>query len=268
MAFPMIEMIAVGGLTGLVAGFLGIGGGMILVPLLTLFYPFSIHQAIPISLCSVIASSLGVVAASSRNGLCNIKLATKVEPWALLFGVVGGMTGTFFGAVLLKKIFAIFSLTVAILFLKPKKEEGLQTLSGDGGIFYYRKHAKSPWQSYTIKAKNFLMVIICFGSYLAGLLGIGGGAIIVPSLHVLGHIPIHAATATSSYIMGMSATGGLIYYSTRGDMPWVEATIINVGVLVGSVTSRQLIGKTDSKWVKLAFSGLLIIVAFKMWGFL
>ena len=258
--------------TGVVGGLLGIGGGMILIPVMTLFFGFSTQDAVSISLIAVIANSLAVVALASKDGLPNIRLALLLEPFAIGFGILGGFAGSLIDSEVLKKVFAVFAGFMAILFLFQKKpqnnvdevtEEDAPQNQRQRWVYFDRKNRT--YHSYSPRRSILLGGIMSGAGFLAGLLGIGGGALVVPAFHFVGSIPMHAATATSSYMMAMSGTGGAFYYFLKGGINWQAATWVNMGVILGAILSRKLAPHIKPQNLKKLFAILLIVISFKMW---
>jgi hypothetical protein len=264
-------------LAGLAGGLLGIGGGLILVPLLTIGFDFSTQQAVSISLLAVVANSIAVAGLTARDGLPNIRQAMFLEPLALVFGAVGGWAGTQIGGFTLRRIFACFTMLMAILFLRPsaqneqrgvkgdglKGNESKDSLSGSAWVYFDRRLGEDVW--YQARSPTIMMVVTAIAAFLAGLLGIGGGALIVPAFHFVGGIPLLSATATSSYLMAVSATGGAVHYFQEGLIPLVSAAEVNIGVVVGAFFSRWLAPKIATGLLKKIFASVLLLVSLRMW---
>ena len=292
----LIGVFSAGIAAGILGGLMGIGGGMILIPVLTLGFGYSTQEAVGVSLIAVIASSIAVVGITSREGLPHLRLAMLLEPCAILFGAVGGYVGAGLDSGILSRYFAVFAASIAVLFivqilkswrvekrLLDSKAPGRQIDSigtaqaGSRLTDVQQKDTERVWRwsywdsrqkrqiSYTPKRPGSLIGVMSVAGFLAGLLGIGGGALVVPAFHLISGIPMLPATATSSYMMAMSGAGGALYYAISGTLNWQLAAWVNLGVILGALFSRKISRFVSGQNLKLGFSFLLIFVAIRMW---
>lgn len=264
-------------LVGVGAGFLGalfgIGGGIILIPSLTLFLQVPIKQAIGASLLSFMASSCAVVAKKIENNLIHIPVATCIESITLLFGMLGASLALYIAPDALMKIFSIMAIAVAIVMFRfsftqhlPSQAENISSIPKlalwHGA--YFQEESKT-YILYEVKRKKMLFAISSLVGTASGLLGIGGGMILVPTLTLLAKVPIKVATATSSYTLGLTAWGSSLIFLLNGELVFPLSVLIILGVFLGNYLSIKYFSKITSKTLILLFCFLLIVSAIKMW---
>lgn len=253
---------------GVVAGGLGIalglGGGILLVPFLTLGLGFPLKSAAAISLTTVIATSSAVAAARAGNQLMNLRLGMLLEVATVAGGLLGGITAQMVAESTLQRIFGFVAIVVAVMMLRrvnrrnvicdPNADPGRL-----GGRFY---DAES---SCVITYRVRRLPLALFASFVAGnlssLLGIGGGVIKVPILNAWCGVPMRAAAATSALMIGVTATGGAIIYYGRGDLQALFAAPAVLGVQLGSWAGLNVAEHASVKWLKILMAAVLITVA-------
>ena len=235
---------------GLISAFLGglfgIGGGVVLVPFLTFFSPLSLVEASGISLFCIIATSLSVSGKKMKDRLVNLNLATQVETTALVFGFLGSLLAYRLPEATIKICFAVMVTVLALMMLTKSKpsDEGSKG-KGEGGALFQG--------------------VVALSGLFAGLLGIGGGALIVPILTKVAKIPMQMATATSTYIMGMITAGGLIGHLLSGKFLFGASLLALGGVKVGASLGSHSAKKLSDRLLNLCFFILLAWIAIKMW---
>ena len=255
----------------LVAGFLGaltgLGGGVVLVPLLTIFFHVDLRYAIGASLVSVIATSSGSAAAYVKEGFSNIRIGMFLE--------IATTTGALLGAYLTAKIPAnaiaiIFGLTLmysAYMSRRPRHPserelppDPLATrlkMNGEfpdaGGVRHYNVHRVPAGFS------------IMFGAgALSGLLGIGSGALKVVAMDQAMRIPFKVSTTTSNFMIGVTAAASAGVYLSRGYIDPALAMPVMLGVLVGSLMGTKVLIKTHTTLLRWVFSGVIVLLGFEM----
>jgi len=256
---------------GTVAGALGValglGGGIFLVPFLTLVLGFPLKSAAAISLATVIATSSAVTAQRAGNQLINLRVGMVLEAATTLGSLLGGITAQLVAESMLQRLFGIVAIGVAAVVLgRVNKRNVILDATVDpgrlGGRFY--EEESRGIVSYRVKR----LPLALFASFVAGnvssLLGIGGGIIKVPVLNAWCGMPLRAAAATSALMIGVTATGGAIIYYGRGDLQPLLAAPAVLGVQVGSWAGARLAYGASVKWLKVLMAALLVIVAVLM----
>ena len=256
---------------GTVAGALGValglGGGIFLVPFLTLVLGFPLKSAAAISLATVIATSSAVTAQRAGNQLINLRVGMVLEAATTLGSLLGGITAQLVAESILQRLFGIVAIAVAAVVLgRVNKRNVILDATVDpgrlGGRFY--EEESRGIVSYRVKR----LPLALFASFIAGnvssLLGIGGGIIKVPVLNSWCGMPLRAAAATSALMIGVTATGGAIIYYGRGDLQPLLAAPAVLGVQVGSLAGARLAYGASVKWLKVLMAVLLVIVGVLM----
>lgn len=237
-------------LSGLGAGGLGalvgIGGGVILVPLLSLGFGLPMPVAVAVSLCAVIATSTGAAASYVRDGRVNVRLGMQLELFTVAGAILGSAIAPFLPAKVLQLVFGLVMLPVVrSLLLKPKEET-----EGSGEVRRFP-----------------LGCAVSFGAgALSGTLGIGGGPIKVPIMNLAMGLPFKVATATSNFMMGATAAASVFVYMSRGYLDLSVAVPTVLGVLLGATVGAKLMPVVKTLWLKRVFAMVLLVLGVEMVG--
>lgn len=246
-ALQLAELAVLGLFAGGVGALTGIGGGLIITPVLTLLYGVPIHQAIGTSLCCVIATSSGAAASYVEHHLSNIRLGMTLE----LATTVGAVSGALVAGMLPREALGIL---FALL---------LTYAGGTMARRSFKAEAVEPngVNSYEIRR----LPLGLFGSGLAGivsgLLGVGGGPIKVPMMYLVMGVPFKVATATSNFMIGVTAAASAFIYYARGDVRLLITAPTAIGVFVGATVGTHVMRRTPSRWLILLFSAIMFYFA-------
>jgi uncharacterized membrane protein YfcA len=256
-----------GAVAGALGVALGLGGGIFLVPFLTLALGFPLKSAAAISLCTVIATSSAVSARRAGNQLINLRLGMVLEVATTAGSLLGGITAQLVADTTLQRLFGVVSIAVALVMLgRINRRNVILDPAADAGRLGGRFHEEESGGVVTYRIKRLPLALVA--SFIAGnvssLLGIGGGIIKVPVLNAWCGMPLRAAAATSALMIGVTATGGAIIYYGHGDLRPLLAAPAVLGVQVGSWGGARLAEGASVKWLKLLMSALLIVVALLM----
>ena len=255
----------------LVAGFLGsltgLGGGVVLVPLLTIFFHVDLRYAIGASLVSVIATSSGSAAAYVKEGFSNIRIGMFLE--------IATTLGALFGAYLTAKVsgnaIAIIFGTVLIYSAyvsrrtRPRADveeppDPLATKLKMSGAFPDTSGIR-PYNVYHVPAGFGVMWV---AGALSGLLGIGSGALKVVAMDQAMKIPFKVSTTTSNFMIGVTAAASAGVYLSRGYIDPSLAMPVMIGVLIGSLMGTRVLVKTQTKRLRLVFSVVIVLLGVEM----
>jgi uncharacterized membrane protein YfcA len=255
---------AAGAVAGAFGVLLGIGGGIFLVPFLTLALGFSVKSAAAISLTTVIATSSAVTAARAGQHLINLRFAMLLEVATAVGSLLGGITAQFVAESLLRHMFGAVALLVAAVMLTRVNRRnvmtGPETDPGRLGARFYDVEDRTV-VTYRIKRLPLALSASFVAGNLSSLLGIGGGVIKVPVLNAWCGMPLRAAAATSAMMIGVTATGGAMIYYGRGDLQPLAAAPAVLGVQFGSWAGLRLGERASVKWLKLMMTAILLVVA-------
>jgi uncharacterized membrane protein YfcA len=262
-----VVIFSAGAAAGALGVALGLGGGIFLVPFLTLILGFPLKSAAAISLATVIATSSAVTAQRVGSQLVNFRFGMVLEVATTAGSLLGGITAQFVAESLLRRLFGVVAAAVAVVVLGRINTRNIilnpRVDPGRLGARFYEEESRCV---VTYRVKRLPLAL--FASFVAGnvssLLGIGGGIIKVPVLNAWCGMPLRAAAATSALMIGVTATGGAIIYYGRGDLQPLLAAPAVLGVQAGSWIGAQLAHGTSVKWLKLLMAALLAVVAVLM----
>lgn len=252
---------------GLLGSMTGLGGGVVLIPLLTIVFKVDIHYAIGTSLISVIATSSGAAAAYVKEGFSNIRLGMFLE-LATTFGAIAGafiaiytqpyLIAVLFGIVLLFTVVSSFVIKhdIALPDSSSKLAKWLRLSStyptAEGEMHYHVNNV----------AGGFGMMVIA--GLISGLLGIGSGALKVIAMDNIMRIPFKVSTTTSNFMIGVTAAASAGLYLNRGYIdPGLSFPVV-LGVLAGAYIGSKILVKANPKILRYVFTTVIAILGFEM----
>jgi uncharacterized membrane protein YfcA len=254
-------------LAGLLGSLTGLGGGVVLVPLLTIFFKVDLHYAIGASLVSVIATSSGAAAAYVREGFSNIRIGMFLE----IATTLGALLGAFLTAEVPTSAIAIIFGSVLLYSAYVSRRTRPRSLGDDppdplatrlqlNGSFPTTEGVRH-YNVYNVPTGFGLM----FGAgALSGLLGIGSGAVKVLAMDQAMRVPFKVSTTTSNFMIGVTAAASAGIYLRRGYIDPGLAMPVMLGVLAGSLVGTRLLVKTETKQLRLVFSVVIVLLALQM----
>lgn len=266
-----IEFTLLLGIGAALAGFLGsltgLGGGVVIVPLLALVFGVDIRYAIGASLVSVIATSSGAAAAYVKEGFSNIRIGMFLEIATTVGALIGAFLAGLISTSLIAIIFGLVLLFSAYLSSRPKQDippEGppdpLATrLKMDST--YPTPEGKKSYHVRNIPAGFSLM----FGAgALSGLLGIGSGAVKVLAMDQAMRLPFKVSTTTSNFMIGVTAAASAGVYLSRGYIDPGLTMPVMLGVLLGSMLGTRVLVSAGTRVLRLVFSAVIVVLALEM----
>lgn len=252
---------------GVVGALLGLGGGVFLVPFLVLVLQVPMRQAVAISLVTVIATSSVVTSIRMGRSLVNFRLGMLLEVATTAGGLTGGLVAVMLSAGLLQRMFGVMTIVSALAMLGRLEKRNVITSAGaETGRLGGRYHEAESGcvVAYRVKRVPAAMVVSFAAGSLSSLLGVGGGILKVPALNAWCGVPLRAAAATSAFMIGVTATSGVVIYYGRGDIvPWMAAATV-LGVLAGSRAGFALGERAKAKWLKVLLAAILAAVGILM----
>jgi uncharacterized protein len=252
---------------GLLGALTGLGGGVVLVPLLTLFFKVDIRYAIGASLVSVIATSSGAAAAYVKEGFSNIRIGMFLEIATTLGALLGAFLATIVSTSAIAVLFGLVLLYSAYLSRKPRPKEA-RNLPPDPLATRLKMNGNFPDNEGT-RYYNVQQVPAGFATSLgagtlSGMLGIGGGAVKVLLMDQVMKIPFKVSTTTSNFMIGVTAAASAGVYLNRGYIDPGLAMPVMLGVLSGSLLGSHILMKAETKWLRLIFSLVIVILGLQM----
>ena len=254
-----------------VAGFLGsltgLGGGVVLVPLLTLFFHVDIRYAIGASLVSVIATSSGAAAAYVKEGYSSIRIGMFLEIATTLGALAGAFLATVVPATALAVIFGLVLIYSAYISRKPRPPHE-RNLPPDALATKLRMNGDFPegggLRHYNVQRVPAGFSLMFGAGALSGLLGIGSGAVKVLAMDQAMKIPFKVSTTTSNFMIGVTAAASAGVYLSRGYIDPGLALPVMLGVLAGSLMGARFLVKAETKVLRIVFSLVIVVLGLEM----
>lgn len=255
-------------LAGLLGSLTGLGGGVVLVPLLTIFFKVDIRYAIGASLVSVIATSSGAAAAYVKEGFSNIRIGMFLEIATTLGALCGAFLSTIVPSKVLAIIFGLVLLYSAYLSRRPRTRrernlppDPLATRLTMNGSFPSEDGEIRQYNAQNVPAGFSLM----FGAgAISGLLGIGSGAMKVLALDQAMKLPFKVSTTTSNFMIGVTAAASAGVYLNRGYIDPGLSMPVMLGVLSGSLLGARILMRAETKVLRLLFSLVIVGLGVQM----
>jgi len=249
---------------GLVGSLTGLGGGFIIIPLLTIILRVDIHYAIGASLVSIIATSSGSAAAYVKEGITNMRLGMFLEIATTVGAVCGAMLAMFIPTHFLAVILGSILIFSALLSLRKKAQQIVEHKSalaeklelngsypGADGIV-----------NYSVSNVGGGFVVMLFAGLLSGLLGIGSGALKVLAMDSIMKVPFKVSTTTSNFMIGVTGAASAVVYLQRGYIDPAISMPVVIGVLAGAMAgSKILVNAKSSGWLRWFFVVVVLVLA-------
>ena len=266
--FEFTALVWVGSfLAGLIGSLTGLGGGVILVPFLTILFKVDIRYAIGASLVSVIATSSGAAAAYVKEGFTNIRIGMFLEIATTLGALVGAFLTATAPAKVIAVIFGVVLMISAYLARKPRSQRERQ-LPPDPLATRLRMNGSFPdlggSRTYNVQNVPTGFSLMFGAGVLSGLLGIGSGAAKVLAMDRAMKIPFKVSTTTSNFMIGVTAAASAGIYLGRGYIEPGLAMPVMLGVLAGSLLGARILTQAETKWLRMVFSVVIVLLGVEM----
>lgn len=251
---------------GLLGALTGLGGGIVIIPLLTLVLDVDIHYAIGASLVSVIATSSGSAAAYVKEGITNMRLGMFLEIATTLGAVAGAFLSTYIPAQYIAIIFGVILIFSAIMSLKKKNQQADPVSSKSAQMLRLGSFYPDQGQQIQYGVRNVFggFGLMAFAGMISGLLGIGSGSLKVIAMDKVMRIPFKVSTTTSNFMMGVTAAASAVVYLQRGYIDPGLSMPVMLGVVFGAITGSKILVKAKSKSLKVVFAVVISILAIQM----
>ncbi len=236
------------------------------------------HQAIGMCFIVIIATSIFTSMSRIKTKQLNVKVSTHMEPWMIFGGFVGAMLGSSVDASYLKVIFSLLIFIMSLKFWLPKniskkifglfkfkfsKNEVLNQPTNLQQDDYWDSFAKKS-VTYKFRSNYMSMLIFCLVGFCSGLLGIGGGALMVPILVYSCRLPFQVATGSSAYLMSTTGLIGTFVYIGQGHTPPDTSILVCLGVLIGVQLGKIINRFVPTEKLKVIFGLVLLLSSLKM----
>jgi uncharacterized membrane protein YfcA len=262
-----LSLLGISIVAGLLGSILGLGGGTIVVPFLTLVLGIDIRYAIAASLISIVATSSGAAASFLRDHLTNLRVAVFLE----LGTVLGAMTGFLITSRLetrwLYFIFGAFLLYSAIMMLMKKKDSITDVdhpWSKKLNLAGNYKREDGQIIDYKVDHVPFGLIVMYFAGIMSALLGIGSGIFKVLAMDNAMKMPLKVSSATSNFMIGVTAAGSAGAFLIKGDIRPDIACPVALGIILGAFAGGKLMPKMRASTIRRIFVVAMAIVAYEM----
>ena len=253
---------------GFIGSLSGLGGGVFIVPALLIFAHVPMSIAVGASLISVVATSAGASVAFVRDGWTNLRVAMVLE----CATVTGAVTGAYLAGVVpswvLELLFALmmlqsayFTITKAGDSIVPQSDSLADRLRLGGRIPAESGNAEVQYGVVHLPGGAAMMVV---AGLMSGLLGIGSGALKVMAMDYIMHLPLKVSSATSNFMIGVTAGAGALVFLARGDVATVIAAPVALGVTAGALAGSRLLPYVNVQALRYLFVIILVLIAIEM----
>ena len=261
-------------LVSIVAGFVGalfgLGGGVLIIPFLTLVEGVPVPLAVGASIVSVVATSSASAATYVQDHLTNLRLGMFLEIGTVAGAITGAFVSVFLPASALFILFGVILLYATMVMIRargidfpanvrPDKTSRILALGSQ-----YEDHSLNRVVKYEVTRTPLTVFIGYFAGIVSGLLGVGGGIINVPTMNLVSKIPVKVASATSNFMIGVTAAASASVYLLRGDVHPLLAAPLIIGVAGGALLGTRVLKVTPPTRVKVAFGILLAAISLLM----
>ncbi|AFY31821.1 sulfite exporter TauE/SafE family protein [Calothrix sp. PCC 7507] len=252
---------------GLLGALTGLGGGVVIVPLLTSVFGVDIRYAVGASLVSVIATSLGAASTYIKKGYTNLRLGMFLEVATTIGAIIGALIATFITVKALTIVLAIVLMYSAYLSQRPRVEQ-VENEPADPIANYLQLNGTYPTpeglMSYQVHSLPTGFSVMLIAGVLSGLLGIGSGGFKVLAMDQFMRLPFKVSTTTSNFMIGVTAAASAGVYLTRGYIDPGLSMPVMLGVLPGAFLGAKVLVGANTQILRIIFSLVMVVMALKM----
>ena len=266
LTFTLIMLLAAYG-AGLLGSLTGLGGGVVVIPVLTLCFGVDFHYAVGAALVASIATSSGSGSAYVKEGITNIRLGMFLEIATTLGAVAGAIIAVWLNNNVIAVIYGlVLILTGTMQFVKKQDHTGIQ---GSQAARRLKLFGTWPQKDGSLKAYELRNVgrgfsVLGIAGMLSGILGIGSGVLKVIAMDNMMKVPFKVSTTTSNFMMGVTACASAVVYVQRGNIVPGIACPVLIGVLLGALTGARLLKRLDVRVLRKVFAIAVFMVAANM----
>ena len=269
----VLLLIGGGVAAGLFGSLLGLGGGILIVPLLTLGFGLPLITAVGVSLVCVIVTSGAAAGVYLERRVANLRLGMTLELFTAIGALTGGLVAFLVPERFLALLFAALLAYVALTIGRrrdPAPELEIITSgaasgrAADAAKSVAALEVRLSGPGYRVRRLGFGVVGSLFAGVVSALLGIGGGLVKVPVMHVVMGVPLRVATATSNLMIGITASASAIIYLVRGGIDPYAAAPTAIGVFLGASVGSRIASRIDLRLLRGLFVAILLYTAWQM----
>jgi len=267
-------VLAAGGVAaGLFGALLGLGGGILIVPLLTLGFGLPVREAVGVSLVCVIVTSGAAAGVYLQRHVANLRLGMVLELFTAIGALAGGLGAFLLPEPVLAGLFALLLAYSAASMLRRGVGDSAEAPLADGALIAdpgIPASSPSAWggtlsgPGYRVRGLGAGMAGSVGAGVISALLGVGGGIVKVPLMHLVMGVPLRVATATSNLMIGVTASASAIIYLLRGGIDPLVAGPTALGVFVGASVGSRTAHRVDARVLRALFVLVLLYSAVEM----
>lgn len=266
LAFTLILLVSAY-LAGLLGSLTGLGGGVVVIPVLTLGFGVDFHYAIGAALVASIATSSGSGSAYVKEGITNIRLGMFLEIATTIGAVVGAIIAVWLNNSTIAIIYGcVLILTAAMQQRRKSDHDGVvgSDLARRLKLFGTWPQRDGSMKAYQLRGVGGGFSVMLLAGMLSGILGIGSGVLKVIAMDGIMKVPFKVSTTTSNFMMGVTACASAVVYIQRGNIVPGIACPVLIGVLFGALTGARLLKNLDVRLLRQIFCIAILLVAFNM----
>ncbi len=262
-----LGMVAGGVAAGTFGSLLGLGGGILIVPLLTLGFGLPLREAVGVSLVSVIMTSGASAGVYLERHVANLRLGMTLELFTAFGALIGGLVAFLIDETVLAGLFAILLVYTAVSMARGTRSREVapdlvEEVPAQDRPPTFIDTLGGP--AYRVRRLPLATLGSVFAGVTSALLGVGGGLVKVPVMHLIMGVPLRVSTATSNLMIGVTASAGAIIYLVRGGIDPYVAGPTAVGVFVGASLGSRMAHRVDTRILRVLFVVVLLYTAFLM----
>lgn len=250
-------------LVGIVSSMIGVGGGFIIVPMLTLLYGFSMHNAVGTSLVMIVFTAFSSTFAYMRQRRIDYALGLVLTVGSIPGAFVGAQATSLVSAKNLSSLFGVFLILLAARMFFGSGRGGRRAESKMWG--WARRIRDSRGEMFEFEANMVPGIILSFvGGFTSGFFGVGGGAVMVPVMVLAMGVPMHLAVATSMFLMIFTSITGAATHVLLGNVLIDSAIALGIGIVFGTQAGALVARKLKARMLQRVFAVFLVVIGLRM----
>lgn len=268
----LLALLAIAIGAGVIGALFGLGGGIIFIPVLTVLFDLDAQAAAAASLIGIVATSTGSASGYVKEGRSNIRLGMMMEITTSIGAIIGATIAIYIESWVMLVVFAAVMVVSGLKMALSPERRGPEPPHDMPMSFTYTDPADRKEHSYCVENSAGGMALCTVAGVVSSLAGVGGGVIKVPLMNIYMHVPIKVASATSSYMIGITAFTGAVIYLLHGaviaDVAAAVAIGAFIGALIGTRVSNKMAAASLKRYMVVVYFAMAIIVLLKAGGVL
>ena len=266
----LLILLLVSIIIGVIGSLLGIGGGVFLIPIMTLGLGIDIKVAAATSLVTIIVTSSASAPKYLREGLVNVGLGMFLEVFTVTGAIIGAVLVVYLSPSLVEALFGLVLIYAAIymaLVMEGRRDVHSAAQTGTPHRRFngrYRDESSGEVKSYGVRNLPRGAAAGFVAGNLSGLIGVGGGIVKVPAMHIWMGVPMKAAAATSNFMIGVTAVASALVYLANGLVAPMITAAAAIGIFIGAIIGTRSMHRITGRGLRTAFSIVLVVISIIM----